>query len=282
MDELNRFFDELQSMTYDKKVEYASNLVDQIIPQMNEIFGHAATEYEVFWFFGGLAAIPDIYNNYGLTSSTFKLFIDSLRRTKQNNLSFQSEDDFNYDSFKKDIYTMTKDMGSSYHVDGVFKQLEDEYKIKACFFMAVISASDGAMTKDERQLVTYFFINGTWNYGTDIWANEPKTSSVFVQQETNNNDSYANNVTTPKYTFTANNEYVNSDEGSYILGVILVIFLNWIGLIIAVVMRKRKTTKGAIIAFIVYIVFNALLIIVLASTGIIQKLTETTEDFMLF
>ena len=55
----------------------------------------------------------------------------------------------------------------------------------------------------------------------------------------------------------------NVDEGSYVIGVILTFFLSWIGLIIALCMKKRKTTKGAVITFIVMIALYVILAIVL-------------------
>ena len=279
MSQLDRFFDELQTMSFDKKVEFAADLADQIIPKMNEIYGHEATEYEVFWFFGGLASIPEIFNDYGLTDSTYKLFIKALQSTKQNNLKYDSDDDdFGYDSFRKNIYSQTRDLGSSYHVDSIFKQLDDEYKVKACFFMAVMASSDGAMTNDERQLVSYFFANGTWNTDTDIWANEIKAPKVYNPPETSNSN--GDTHSTPTFKFTANNEYVNTDEGSYLIGVILVLFLNWIGLIVAIVMRKRKTTKAAIITFAISIVLSIALYAILIATGLYSKLiSQGLEEF---
>ena len=52
-------------------------------------------------------------------------------------------------------------------------------------------------------------------------------------------------------TNTSNNYYV--DEGSYLIGFLLVFFLNLLGLIIALVMKKSKTTKGAVITLLIQI-----------------------------
>lgn len=72
---------------------------------------------------------------------------------------------------------------------------------------------------------------------------------------------------------------VATDEGSYALGVVLAIFLSWIGLIIAGVTRKRKTIKGAVITFIVTIVLSILLtvlIYILILNGVINMPEEIT------
>lgn len=290
MNQLEQLFDELQSMSYDKKVDFASSLIDQIIPQMNEIYGHDATEYEVFWFFGGLASIPDVFNNYGLSTLTYDLFIDSLNHSKQINYQYdKTDDDFSYDSFRKNVFSPTRDMGSSYHVDGVFKELEDEYKIKASFFMAVMASSDGALTNDERQLVTYFFMNGSWDYDTDIWANEVKTPKVLapIDNQNNSGDNGYTSPSTPHVTFTANNEYVSSDEGSYVVGIVLVLFLNWIGLIIAIATKKPRTIKGALIvlgiSFLLIIVLIILLAIgIIPRENVFETYIESIEDQLTF
>lgn len=52
---------------------------------------------------------------------------------------------------------------------------------------------------------------------------------------------------------------VYEDEGSGVVGFILVFFLSWIGLIIAIVMKKRKTTKAAIITFIVEVALGIII-----------------------
>ena len=63
----------------------------------------------------------------------------------------------------------------------------------------------------------------------------------------------------------ASEQMVNVDEGSYIIGAVLGLFLNWIGLIIALVMKKKKTIRGALIAFIVNIVVSVIVVIILVT-----------------
>lgn len=76
-------------------------------------------------------------------------------------------------------------------------------------------------------------------------------------------------------TFSPTNDYSGADEGSYILGVVLALFLSWIGLIIAGVIQKKKTFRGALITFFVCVALEVILIIVLYSTGFIQRLQES-------
>ena len=55
----------------------------------------------------------------------------------------------------------------------------------------------------------------------------------------------------PTYSEPAQPVHTGIDEGSYAIGFVLVFFLQIIGLIIALVMKKRKTRKGAVITFLV-------------------------------
>ena len=56
---------------------------------------------------------------------------------------------------------------------------------------------------------------------------------------------------------------VSGGEGAIWIGLLLGIFLSWIGLIIAAVMKKKKTLIGAIIGFVIVVVADIVLYIIL-------------------
>ena len=53
------------------------------------------------------------------------------------------------------------------------------------------------------------------------------------------------------------------DEGSALVGFILVLLLNWIGLIIAIFTKQRKTKKAAIVTMIVFIAIGFVAFIII-------------------
>ena len=85
-------------------------------------------------------------------------------------------------------------------------------------------------------------------------------------------------VKAPAYkdmSFTPVDESATSgDEGSYLVGFVLAFFLSWIGLIIAAVMQKRKTLKGAIITFFVQLGLEIIFLVILYVTGFFKQFQE--------
>ena len=89
--------------------------------------------------------------------------------------------------------------------------------------------------------------------------NENKDDSIGKEYRIDPNDYYPNS-NKEEEKITAEAEEINSSnsndsyqEGSYLIGFVLVFFLHIIGLIIALVLKQPKTTKGALITFLIYV-----------------------------
>ena len=138
----------------------------------------------------------------------------------------------------------------------VFGYIEDEFNDDRAYVLADNDFYERAVefirksSADFRANVMYFvsyYLKAKYGFfeGDTIEAAE----HVFAVADKSGSSS-SSSVSRPSYS-SSSSGYV--DEGSTAVGVVLVLFLNWIGLIIAAITRKRKTTKAAIITFLVEI-----------------------------
>ena len=148
----------------------------------------------------------------------------------------------------------------------VFGYTEDEFNDDRAYVLADNDFYDRAVefirksSADFRANVMYFvsyYLKAKYGFfeGDTIDAAE----HVFAVAD-NSRSSSSSSVSRPSYS--SSSSYSTStyvDEGSAAVGVILVLFLNWIGLVIAIITKKRKTTKAAIITLVVEIGLGILL-----------------------
>ena len=103
-------------------------------------------------------------------------------------------------------------------------------------------------------------------------------NEIQTLEDDNNQHQVEEPVKVPAYkdmSFSPVNESASSiDEGSYLVGFVLAFFLSWIGLIIAAVMQKKKTLRGALITFLVIIALDIIAMIILFSTGFFKQFEE--------
>ena len=172
----------------------------------------------------------------------------------------------------------------------VFGYTEDEFNEDRAYVLAdndfydraveFIGKSSAEFRANVMYFVSYylkarygFFEGDTIDAAEHVFAvadNSRSSSSSSVSRPSN---SYSSSYSTSTYV----------DEGSAAVGVILVLFLNWIGLVIAIITKKRKTTKAAIITLVVEIglgIFLGILFFVLVYLKIIdlEALKEMIES----
>lgn len=172
----------------------------------------------------------------------------------------------------------------------VFGYTEDEFNEDRAYVLADNDFYDravefiGKSSAEFRANVMYFvsyYLKAKYGFfeGDTIEAAE----HVFAVAD-NSRSSSSSSVSRPSNSYSSSystSTYV--DEGSAAVGVILVLFLNWIGLVIAIITKKRKTTKAAIITLVVEIglgIFLGILFFVLVYLKIIdlEALKEMIES----
>ena len=242
--ELDEIFNTIESASYRDKVALASSYLKQILDKSPIIID----DYDAFKLVSGCLCLPEAFNNGSVDQNDF----ETIKEVLENCGIDMSEYDL---SDLEDNFNTISSCSTENFIDHIYKHLENEEKIAVTFMIAIFaSINDRELDEDERQLVSYYFVNGYWDSSCDIWASTKKKS-----YGDGNSYSYS---PTPSFSSSNGGSSYYVDEGSYLVGVLLALFLNWIGLIIAVVMKKRKTTKGAVITFLVMIGFSILAAIV--------------------
>ena len=173
----------------------------------------------------------------------------------------------------------------------VFGYTEDEFNEDRGYVLADNDFYDravefiGKSSAEFRANVMYFvsyYLKARYGFfeGDTIDAAE----HVFAVAD-NSRSSSSSSVSRPSYSSSSSSYSTSTyvDEGSAAVGVILVLFLNWIGLVIAIITKKRKTTKSAIITLVVEIglgIFLGILFFVLVYLKIIdlEALKEMIES----
>ena len=142
----------------------------------------------------------------------------------------------------KQIYDRMNSVGNNReYFENIYVRLSSETRSSLLTLLLLSASSDGQITAKEMDTITYVIQNNYWKK-TSLRTSKPVSTS-------SGSSSYSGS----SYSGSSSSSSYYEDEGSAFVGVILVLFLNWIGLIIAIIMKKRKTRKAAIITFFILI-----------------------------
>ena len=277
-DEFSRFLRELEGLNKVEKIKFASEMMNHILDQLEDDL--KPDEELVFDYFVSLMAIVDVSQGRSLNHDTYENVMDAFFYTNNEFYSNFTREVYPYTGFEY-VYNEVKKGDTIMTTMNIHQQLSEDNKTRVGMVMLVFASLDGIVTDKEAKIALDFADNGYWNKNvySDSFGSKPSTSSVIgfsmpaITPDNTSKPVSSSPRQSYSYSPASSSSDSSYDEGSGLIGFILVFFLNWLGLIIAVLMKKRKTTRGAIITFVVEIalgIFVGILGFALVAMGIIN------------
>ena len=275
-DEFSRFLRELEGLNKVEKIKFAAEMMNHILDQLEDDL--KPDEELVFDYFVSLMAIVDVSQGRSLNHDTYENVMDAFFYTNNDFYCNFTREVYPYIGFEY-VYNEVKKGDTIMTTMNIHQQLSEDNKTRVGMVMLVFASLDGIVTDKEAKIALDFADNGYWNKNvySDSFGSKPSTSNTigFSMPAITPDNASKPVSSSPRqsYSYSSTSSDSSYDEGSGLIGFILVFFLNWLGLIIAVLMKKRKTTRGAIITFVVEIalgIFVGILGFALVAMGIIS------------